>query len=235
MTESVPFRGVGPALVTPMKADGSVDLEAFAGHVEFALEGGVDFLVPCGTTGESATLSPEEQATVIRRCVEVAAGQVPVLAGAGSNDTRIATSLARGAAEAGAQGVLVVTPYYNKPGLAGLIRHYRSVGQVGLPIVLYNVPGRTGSNVGPELVLAIADEVPRVVGVKESSGDLDPIMTLVQSAPPGFQILSGDDHLALAAVAVGAHGLISVVANEAPGFVSELVDAGLAGRMEELE
>ncbi len=233
MTHPVQFTGVGPALVTPMTAEGDVDLDAFASHVEFALEGGVDFLVPCGTTGESATLNPDEQGRVIRRCVEVAAGQVPVLAGAGSNDTRVATTLARGAAEAGAQGLLVVTPYYNKPGLAGLTLHYQSVSEAGLPIILYNVPGRTGSNVGPELVLEIAREVPRVVGVKESSGDLDPIMTLVQSAPPGFQILSGDDHLGLGAFAVGAHGLISVVANEAPGVVTRMVGAARAGRMEE--
>ena len=233
MTERVRFRGVGPALVTPMTAEGEVDLESFARHVEFTMEGGVDFLVPCGTTGESATLSPGEQRDVIRRCVEVAGGRIPVLAGAGSNDTRVAAELARGAAEAGADGVLVVTPYYNKPGLDGLVRHYRAVSEAGLPIILYNVPGRTGSNVGPDWVLAIVQEVPQVEGVQESSGDLDPIMTLVQSGPPGFQVLSGDDHLALAAVCLGAQGLISVVANEAPSMVAELVHAAADGRLEE--
>lgn len=233
MTDAVRFAGVGPALVTPMAEDGSVDLDAFADHVAFVLAGGVDFLVPCGTTGESATLTPAEQEAVIRRCVEVTAGRVPVLAGAGSNDTRVATQLARNAAGAGADGVLVVTPYYNKPGLDGLVLHYRSVAQAGLPIVLYNVPGRTGSNVGPESVLRIAEAVPEVVGVKESSGDLDPIMTLVRSAPAGFQVLSGDDHLALAALCLGAQGLISVVANEVPGPVAELVHAAAQGRIVE--
>jgi 4-hydroxy-tetrahydrodipicolinate synthase len=216
-----------------MAEDGAVDLDAFADHVAFVLEGGVDFLVPCGTTGESATLTAAEQEAVIQRCVEVAAGRVPVLAGAGSNDTRVATELARNAAKVGADGVLVVTPYYNKPGFDGLVLHYRSVARAGLPIILYNVPGRTGSNVGPELVLRIAGEVPQVVGVKESSGDLDPIMTLVQSGPDGFQVLSGDDHLGLAAAALGAQGLISVVANEAPGPVVELWRGAVAGRLAE--
>jgi 4-hydroxy-tetrahydrodipicolinate synthase len=216
-----------------MTEDGGVDLDAFADHVEFALESGVDFLVPCGTTGESATLTPVEQEAVIRRCVAAAAGRVPVLAGAGSNDTRVATELARNAARAGADGVLVVTPYYNKPGFDGLVLHYRSVAQAGLPIILYNVPGRTGSNVGPELVLGIAGKVPEVVGVKESSGDLDPIMTLVQSAPDGFQVLSGDDHLGMAAACLGAQGLISVVANEAPGPTAELWRRVVAGRLAE--
>lgn len=233
MNDVVRFRGVGPALVTPMTEDGSVDLDAFADHVAFALEAGVDFLVPCGTTGESATLTPAEQEAVIRRCVEVAGGRVPVLAGAGSNDTRVATELARNAAKAGADGVLVVTPYYNKPGFDGLVLHYRSVARAGLPIILYNVPGRTGSNVGPELVLGIAGKVPEVVGVKESSGDMDPIMTLVQSAPDGFQVLSGDDHLGMAAACLGAQGLISVVANEAPAQTAELWRRAEAGRLAE--
>jgi 4-hydroxy-tetrahydrodipicolinate synthase len=233
MSDEPRFQGVGPALVTPMTDDGRVDLDALALHVEYMLDGGVDFLVPCGTTGESATLSPAEQKTVIRRCVEVAEGRAPVLAGAGSNNTAVAVELAKGAAEAGADGVLVVTPYYNKPGPDGLVLHYGAVAEAGLPIILYNVPGRTGANVVPEVVLRIAEEVPEVVGVKESSGSVDPVMTLVREAPSGFAVLSGDDHLGLAAVALGAHGLISVVANETPARISAIIHRAMAGQLDE--
>jgi 4-hydroxy-tetrahydrodipicolinate synthase len=233
MSDTPLFQGVGPALVTPMTDDGAVDLDGLARHVEYVLDGGVDFLVPCGTTGESATLTADEQKAVIRRCVEVADGRAPVLAGAGSNNTAVAAELARGAAEAGADGVLVVTPYYNKPGPDGLVLHYRAVADAGLPIVLYNVPGRTGANVVPEVVLRLVEDVPEVVGVKESSGSIDPVMTLVRDAPSGFAVLCGDDHLGLAAAAVGAHGLISVVANETPARISALIHRALAGQMEE--
>lgn len=232
MSDGRRFQGVGPALVTPMQQDGGVDLDAFARHVERMLEGGVDFLVPCGTTGESVTLTPEEQRAVIGRCVEVAAGAVPVLAGAGSNSTAVAHSLAVSAAEAGADGVLVVTPYYNKPSPDGLVLHYRAVAEAGLPVILYNVPGRTATNVPPGVILRIAEEVPGVVGVKESSGDLDPLMTLVADAPAGFAVLSGDDHLALAAMACGGHGLISVVANQDPAGTVEIVHRARDGEME---
>ncbi|HSM05105.1 MAG TPA: 4-hydroxy-tetrahydrodipicolinate synthase [Longimicrobiales bacterium] len=233
MSHEARFQGVGPALVTPMTDDGEVDFDALALHVTYMLDGGVDFLVPCGTTGESATLSPAEQKAVIRCCVETADGRAPVLAGAGSNNTRVAVELARGAAEAGADGVLVVTPYYNKPGPDGLVLHYGSVAEAGLPIILYNVPGRTGANVAPEVILRIADEVPEVVGVKESSGSVDPVMTLVREAPRGFAVLCGDDHLGLAATAMGAHGLISVVANETPARMSAIIHRALAGQLEE--
>lgn len=232
MTDGVRFRGVGPALVTPMVEGGGVDLDGFTRHVERMLAGGVDFLVPCGTTGESATLTPSEQRAVIARCVEVAAGEVPVLAGAGSNNTADAALLARGAAEAGAQGVLVVTPYYNKPSPDGLVLHYRAVAEAGLPVILYNVPGRTGQNVPPDVILRVAREVPGVVGVKESSGDLTATMTLVRERPDGFAVLSGDDHLALAAVACGGDGIISVVANEDPAGMARIVHAAAEGDLE---
>lgn len=232
------FHGVGPALVTPMDSAGNPDLDALTRHVERMLAGEVDFLVPCGTTGESATLTPGEQRAVIERTVQVAAGAVPVLAGAGSNSTATAVALAEGAKAAGADGVLVVTPYYNKPSPDGLVLHYRAVSQVGLPVVLYNVPGRTGANVPPGVILRVADEtsggdVPGVVGVKESSGDLTPLMELVATAPEGFTVLSGDDHLALAVSAVGGHGLISVVANEDPAG-TKAIDQGVCdGRMDD--
>lgn len=238
MTDTTGFRGVGPALVTPMDEAGNPDLDLFARHVERMLDGGVDFLVPCGTTGESATLTAAEQRAVIARCVEVAAGAVPVLAGAGSNSTATAVELARGAAQAGADGVLVVTPYYNKPSPDGLALHYTAIARAGLPIVAYNVPGRTGSNVPPAVILEVAEASRRegnagVVGVKEASGDLAPTMTLVRDRPEGFLVLSGDDDLALACAAVGGDGLISVVANVDPAGTGAIVHGAMEGRLDE--
>jgi 4-hydroxy-tetrahydrodipicolinate synthase len=228
------FRGTGPALVTPMTADGRVDFDALARHVEWVLDEGVDVLVPCGTTGESATLGPDEQAAVIRRTVEVAAGRVPVLAGAGGNDTRLVAALARAAAEAGADGVLTVTPYYNKPTPDGLVAHYRAVAEAAdRPVILYNVPGRTALNVPPDVVLRIAGEVPAVVGVKEASGEVEQVATILARRPEGFVVLSGDDELTLPLLALGADGVISVVANEAPGTMGALTRAGLEGRFPE--
>jgi 4-hydroxy-tetrahydrodipicolinate synthase len=216
--DTLRLRGILPALVTPMGADGSVDFDAFGRHVEWMLEDGVHGLVPCGTTGESATLDPAEQAEVIRRTVEVARGRVPVVAGAGGNSTRTVCALARAAADAGADALLVVTPPYNKPSPDGLVLHYRAIADAaGLPIVLYNVPGRTGLNVPPEVVLRVAAEVPDVVAVKESAGRVDQLMTLLAERPTGFQVLSGDDDLALPSLAAGADGVVSVAANEVPG------------------
>jgi 4-hydroxy-tetrahydrodipicolinate synthase len=228
------FRGAGPALVTPMKADGSVDLDAFALHVEWMLDEGVHMLVPCGTTGESATMTPDEQATVIRRCVEVAGGRVPVLAGAGGNDTAVVAALAREAVRAGADGVLTVTPYYNKPTPDGLVAHYRAVAEAcHRPVVVYNVPGRTALNVTPDVLLRIAAEVPGVVGVKEASGDVSQVMTILSRRPEGFTVLSGDDELTLALMALGADGIISVAANEAPRGMARLCEALVEGHMDE--
>ena len=224
-----PFRGTGPALVTPFGADGDVDLATFSTLVERQIAGGVEFLVPCGTTGESATLTADEQAAVIRRTVEVAAGRLPVLAGAGSNATATCVALARAAAAAGADGVLVVTPYYNKPSVDGLKLHYAAVAEAGLPIVLYNVPGRTGSNVRPDALLEVVEAVPAVVGVKEAAGDFGQFQEIVRRRPDGFVVLSGDDDLALGECAAGGDGLISVVANEDPAGTSDLVRAARTG------
>ncbi|HKK92647.1 MAG TPA: 4-hydroxy-tetrahydrodipicolinate synthase [Longimicrobiales bacterium] len=226
------FRGTGPALVTPFDADGEVDLEVFTSLVERQIAGGVHFLVPCGTTGESATLTPTEQSTLIRRTVEIAGGRLPVLAGAGSNVTRAAVAFTRAAADAGADGVLVVTPYYNKPSLDGLALHYSAVAGVGLPIVLYNVPGRTGANVTPDALDEIVRRVPSVVGVKEAAGDFGQFQELVRRRPEGFVVLSGDDDLAAGQCAIGGDGLISVVANEDPAGASEMVRSARAGRLE---
>ncbi len=227
------FRGTAPALVTPLTSDDQVDFGLLAEHAERCIAAGVEYLVPCGTTGESATLTGAEQKAVIRQVVEVAAGRVPVLAGAGSNSTATAVELAKGAKEAGADGVLVVTPYYNKPSPAGLELHYSRIGEVGLPIVLYNVPGRTGANVVPSVVLSLAAAISALVGVKEAAGRLDQIMDLVAGRPEGFAVLSGDDDLGLAVMAVGGDGLISVVANEAPGQTAAMIRAGRDGNLKE--
>ncbi|MDE2774252.1 MAG: 4-hydroxy-tetrahydrodipicolinate synthase [Gemmatimonadota bacterium] len=224
------FRGIGPALVTPMRGDGSVDLEALARHTRFCVAGGVHFLVPCGTTGESATLDEREQLRVIEACVEAADGRAPVMAGAGTNSTRQACRRASAAARAGAHAVLSVAPYYNKPTAEGLYRHYMAVADAaGVPVFVYNVPSRTGCNVGPATLLGLARDHELIAGVKEASGDLQQVMTILNERPPGFLVLSGDDHLSFAMMALGADGAISVVTNEVPGPASELAEAALAG------
>src|SRR5688572_30173544 len=178
------FRGVGPALITPMRRDGSVDLDAVAEHTRFCVAGGVHFVVPCGTTGESATLDGDEQLRVIERCIEAAGGKVPVMAGAGTNSTREACERASAAARAGADAILSVTPYYNKPTPEGIYRHYMAVAEAaGIPTFVYNVPSRTGCNVTPETLLRLARDHELIVGVKEASGDLQQVMTILAERP----------------------------------------------------
>ena len=223
------FLGVGPAVVTAMHADGAVDVAGFAAHLEFLIAGGVHFLVPCGTTGESATLTPAEQLQLIEKTAEVANGRVPILAGAGTNDTRDAADLARAAARAGADAILSVTPYYNKPTQEGLYRHYMTVADAaGIPVFVYNVPGRTSCNVLPDTLFQLAQEHELIAGVKEASGDIDQVMTILRGRPDGFLVLSGEDHLTFAVVALGGDGVISVAANEVPARMAEMVDAALA-------
>jgi len=225
--------GLSVAVATPMQEDGSLDLGALTRHVEWLIRGGVDTLMPCGTTGESATLEPDEQRRVIETCVEASGGRVPVFAGAGSNSTEHSVALARAAREAGADGLLVVTPYYNRPSQAGLADHYRAVAEAGggLPVVLYNVPNRTGVNLDPDTVFRLA-EVESVVALKEASGNLDQIMTLLSGRPEGFLVLSGDDGFALAIMALGGEGVVSVAANQVPARMKAMVDAALAGRFD---
>ncbi len=197
MTGTQRFRGVGVALVTPFLEDGAPDLAGFAEHADFVISEGVSFLVPCGTTGESATLDDGEQRAVIAEAVRAADGRVPVLAGAGTNDTGHAVRLVRAAREAGADAVLCVSPYYNKPSPEGLFRHYQAVAEAAeIGVMVYNVPGRTGGNIDPETLFRIA-EIENVIGVKEASGDLQQIMTIIQGRPDGFLVLSGDDALTL--------------------------------------
>lgn len=232
MSDEQRFRGVGVALVTPFDADGGLDLDAFAEHANQMIDGGVDYLVPCGTTGESATMTAAEQVEVIRTAVRVSNGRVPVVAGAGANATAEAVARSRAAAKAGADGILSVAPYYNKPPQEGLFQHFEAVAAAtDLPVVLYNVPGRTSSNILPETVLRLA-EIPNVVAIKEASGDLEQMGTILRDRPDGFLVLSGDDELTLPMIAMGAEGLISVAANEAPSEITELVHAALEGDLD---
>jgi 4-hydroxy-tetrahydrodipicolinate synthase len=217
------------AIVTPFAADGALDRSALERIVRWQVSEGIHGLVPCGTTGEGATLSGDEHRQVIETVARTAEGRVPVVAGCGSNDTRRTVQAARRAAEAGADALLVVTPYYNKPNRSGMLAHYREVAAATeLPVVLYNVPGRTGQNLSAELTLELA-EIPGVVGIKEASGDLEQIAVILRGRPQGFALFSGDDALALPTLALGAEGVISVVSNEAPAEMSRMVDAARDG------
>ena len=224
------FRGVGTALVTPFKESGALDEAALESFVDFQIEGGVNFLVPCGTTGENPTLSGEETRRVIEIVVKRSKKRVPVLAGAGSNSTGKAIELALQAIDLGADGVLTITPFYNKPTPDGLRRHFGMQAEAierkkaGFPMIMYNVPGRTGVNMTSATTLQIAKEVPNVIGVKEASGNMEQILEIVRDRPKNFLVLSGDDAWTLPLLAVGADGVISVASNEVPALIRELVD-----------
>ena len=213
------LQGVFTALVTPFFADGSLDEEALRRVVRHQIAGGVAGLVPVGTTGEAVTLSPDEHARVVEVTVDEAARSarhVRVIAGAGTNDTKRTAQLAKRCEEAGADGVLIVTPYYNKPKQDGLAAHFRAVADaVSVPVVLYNVPSRTGCNLAAETVLELAQD-PRFVAVKEASGNLDQVTEILRGRPERFAVIAGDDALALPICALGGDGVIAVISNEAP-------------------
>lgn len=225
------LRGCGTALVTPFRSDGVVDEARLRALVERQIAGGVRLLVPCGTTGESATLTDEEQRRVIAITVEVARGRGRVIAGAGGNATAGTVERARTARAAGADAVLVVTPYYNKPTQAGLAAHYQAVADAvpGFPVVPYNVPGRTGSNIEAATLLSLARTVDNIAAVKEASGNIAQIMAILRDRPEGFRVLAGDDAITLPLIALGADGIISVVSNEVPDLMSQLTDLALQG------
>ena len=229
------MRGCATALVTPFGAGGAVDVEAHRRLVRRQVEGGVRLLVPCGTTGESVTMSRDEREEVVRATVEEARGRARVIAGTGSNATAAAVEQSARARELGADAVLVVAPYYNKPTQEGLYQHFRAVAESvpDTPVVLYNVPGRTSSNILPATVLRLARDCPNVAAVKEASGNLSQVMEILRARPAGFLVLSGDDALTLAMLALGADGLVSVASNEAPAPMSRMVEAALAGRWDE--
>jgi 4-hydroxy-tetrahydrodipicolinate synthase len=228
MTTST-LRGCGTAMVTPFARDGSVDERALRKLVDWQIDEGIHFLVPCGSTGEAATLTPAEHRRVVEIVVEQARGRVPICAGAGSNDTRRAVALSQEMKAAGATHLLHVTPMYNKPPQRGLIAHFRAIAEaVDLPIVLYNVPGRTGGNMEARTTLELA-KVANVVAVKEASGNLTQIGDIVQGRSSGFTVLSGDDSLTLAVMAAGGEGVISVISNATPRAMAQLTDRMMAG------
>ena len=216
--------GCGTALVTPFSRDGAIDERALRALVDWQIAEGVHFLVPCGSTGEAATMSPEEQCRVIEIVVDAAKGRVPIVAGAASNDTKRAIALSKAAKAAGATHLLHTSPMYNKPPQRGIIAHYRAIADaVDLPLVLYNIPGRTGSNIEAKTTLALA-ATPGIVGVKEASGNLGQITDVLRDRPPQFSVLSGDDEMTLPVMAAGGDGVISVVSNATPKLMGQLCD-----------
>ena len=216
------FSGTGTALVTPFRRDGALDELALRGLILRQIGAGIDFLVPCGTTGESPTLTREEHRRVVEIAVKVAQGKVPVLAGAGGYNTAEVIARARELAEIGVDGILSVTPYYNKPTQEGLYQHFRAIAQaVPLPIILYSVQGRTGVNIEPATVKRLA-ELENVVGIKEASGNISQMAAILNVVPEDFLVLSGDDAITLPLMALGGCGVISVVSNEIPAEMTEL-------------
>lgn len=229
------LRGTATALVTPFTSSGAIDEERLQALIEYQLAGSVRLLVPCGTTGESATMTEAEDQQVIKLTVDATRGRAHVIAGTGSNATASAIEWSTTARDLGVDAVLVVAPYYNKPTQEGLYVHFRAVAEAvrGLPVVIYNVPGRTGLNIAAATTLRLAHEVENIVGIKEASGDLAQIMAILRERPEHFRVMSGDDAVTLPLIALGAEGLISVASNEAPAFISQMVDLALAGNWQE--
>jgi 4-hydroxy-tetrahydrodipicolinate synthase len=229
----VDWKGCGTALVTPFDDKGRIDFRAIAKLVDWQIEQGIGFLVPCGTTGESATLSGEERKAVTAAVVRAAAGRVPVVAGAGGNHTAKAVFWSRDAEAAGADGILSVSPMYNKPSPDGLVRHFEAIAEAtDLPIVAYNVPTRTGTDMDVDTILRLA-EIPRLVALKEASPNFGKIARLMTVLPEDFVVFSGEDSTALALIALGGRGVISVASNEIPAEMSALCAAALSGKWDE--
>jgi 4-hydroxy-tetrahydrodipicolinate synthase len=235
MTKRIEWlRGCATALVTPFTADGAIDEDALTRLIEYQLAGGVKLLVPCGTTGESATMTEEEDQRVIKRTVALARGRARVIAGTGSNSTAAAIENSKIAKDLGADAILVVAPYYNKPTQPGLYAHFGAIAEaVDLPIVIYNVPGRTSCNISADTTLRLARDFANIVAVKEASGDLSQITEILRGRPEDFRVLSGDDALTFPMIALGADGLISVASNEAPELMARMVDLALTEKWHE--
>jgi 4-hydroxy-tetrahydrodipicolinate synthase len=223
------FTGTGTALVTPFRANGALDEPTLRALVKRQIAAGVDFLVPCGTTGESPTLTHEEHLCVVEIALEIAKGKAPVLAGAGGYNTAEVISMARKLAEMGADGILSVTPYYNKPTQEGLYQHFKAIASaINLPIILYSVQGRTGVNIEPATVERLA-EIENIIGIKEASGNIGQMATILNTVPEDFIVLSGDDAITLPLIALGGRGVISVVSNEIPAEMARLVRLAVSG------
>ena len=230
MTDTITrLTGCGTALVTPFNRDGSVDEAALRGLVDWQIDEGIHFLVPCGSTGEAATMTVDEHERVVRVTVEQARGRVPIVAGAGSNDTKKAIELSRRMRDAGATHLLHTSPMYNKPPQRGIVAHYRAIAEaVSLPIVIYNVPGRTGSNIEAKTTIEMAS-IPGIAAVKEASGSLSQIADIIRGRPSSLSVLSGDDELTLPVMALGGDGIVSVVSNATPRLMAQLCNKMRAG------
>ena len=227
------FRGSTVALITPFTRDGQIDEPGLRHLVDWQIEQGTDVILAMGTTGESATLSTDEHHRVIEIVIDQVDGRVPVLCGAGTNATARAIELTRFAEKAGADAILSVGPYYNKPTQEGFYQHFKAIAEAtSLPVIIYNVPGRTGSNIAAQTTLRLA-QIPNIIGVKEASGNLAQIMEIIRNRPVDFLVLSGDDAITLALLALGGDGVISVAANEVPALMHDMVQAALKGRWEE--
>jgi len=225
------FTGCGTAMVTPFRGDGSLDESALRNLILRQIDAGIDFLVPCGTTGESPTLTHEEHLRVVEITVELAKGKVPVLAGAGGYNTAEVIALARELAAIGADGILSVTPYYNKPTQEGLYQHYRAIANaISLPIILYSVQGRTGVNIEPATVKRLAG-IENIVGIKEASGSIGQMAAILNIVPDDFIVLSGDDAITLPLIALGGRGIVSVVSNEIPAEMAQLARLAIRGNI----
>jgi 4-hydroxy-tetrahydrodipicolinate synthase len=227
------LQGVGTALVTPFLPNGSIDEKTLATFVNWQIQEGVHFLVPCGTTGESPTLHHYEHLAVVNLTTKTTAGRVPVIAGAGGNNTAKVIGIIAELQKLGVDGILSVSPYYNKPTQEGIYQHFRAIAEsTDLPIIVYNVPGRTGTNILPDTIVRLA-EIPNIAGVKEASGDISQIGEICTRVPPRFRVFSGDDSLTLPVIALGGHGIISVASNETPGMMARFTAACLEGRWDE--
>ncbi|MCD8741808.1 4-hydroxy-tetrahydrodipicolinate synthase [Mucilaginibacter roseus] len=224
------FFGTGVAMVTPFQPDGQVDFDGLNNLIEHLIDGGVEYLVVLGTTGESATLSKEEKKKIFKFVEEKNNGRLPLVAGIGGNDTREVVELIKGFDSAGYDAILSVSPYYNKPTQEGIYQHYKAVAEASpLPVILYNVPGRTGSNIAPETTVRLANDFDNIIGIKEAAGNFDQFNQILRDMPEGFLFISGDDPVTLPLIAMGGAGLISVVGNALPRELSDMVRQCLAG------
>jgi 4-hydroxy-tetrahydrodipicolinate synthase len=233
LSNPTPLRGCGTALATPFNKDGSLDEGALKEFVNWQIEEGIHFLVPCGSTGEAATMTLDEHTRVVRITVEQAKGRVPVVAGAASNDTAKAVALSKAMKELGATHLLHASPMYNKPPQRGIVAHFKAIAEAtDLPIVVYNVPGRTGSNIEAKTTIELAG-LKNIHAVKEASGNLSQIADIIRGRPKGFVVLSGDDEMTLPVMALGGEGIVSVVSNTTPKAMAQLCDLIIAGRFAE--
>ncbi len=230
------FFGTGVAMVTPFKTDGEIDFEGLKNLINYLIDGGVEYLVSLGTTGESATLDKDEKKAVWEYTAEVVAGRLPLVAGIGGNDTREVAKAVGDFKVKGYDAILSVSPYYNKPIQEGIYQHYRAIAEASpLPVILYNVPGRTGSNMAPETTLRLAHDFKNIIAVKEASGNFDQFNRILKDKPEGFLFISGDDGVTLPLISMGAAGIISVIGNALPRKFSDMVRLCLEGKFREAQ